>query len=58
MGQGPGIVGMAEVVVPNSVATPNRLSAGTPAFWSFVWVGLAVIFLMFVNTAMLGRGGR
>lgn len=51
-----GVVGMAEVVVPNSSATPNRLSPGTPALWSFVWVGVSILFLMFINMAMLGRG--
>lgn len=51
-----GVVGMAEVVVPNSSTTPNKMSAGSPAFWSFVWVGISILFLMFVNLAMIGRG--
>jgi len=53
----PGVVGYSEVVQPNSTATPDRMSAGTPAFWSFVWVGLSILFLMMVHVAMIGRGG-
>ena len=49
-----GVVGMAEVVTPNSAISTNKL-AGQPAMWSFVWVGLAVLFLMMVHTAMAGR---
>lgn len=52
-----GVVGMAEVVVPNSTATPGRLG-GSVAMWSYLWVGLAVLFLVFVNLAMIGRAGR
>lgn len=53
----PGVVGFSEVVQPNSVGTPDRMSMGTPAFWSFLWVGLSVLFLMLVHMAMIGRGG-
>lgn len=52
----PGVVGMQEVLQPNSTATPNRMSMGTPVFWSFVWVGASLLFIFFVNLAMLGRG--
>lgn len=50
-----GVVGMAEVVSPSSSINNNGLS-GTPAMWAFVWVGLAVLFLMMVHTAAAGRG--
>jgi len=52
-----GVVGMAEVIVPNSTTSGNKL-AGSAAMWSFVWVGLAALFLVFVNLAMIGRAGR
>lgn len=52
-----GVVGMAEVVTPNSTVSQNRL-AGSVAMWSFIWVGAAVLFLVFVNLAMIGRAGR
>ena len=48
---------MAEVVTPNSTMSNNRFS-GAPAMWSFVWVGAAALFLVFVNLAMIGRAGR
>lgn len=50
-----GVVGMAEVVVPNSANPGSRNSV---TIWSLVWVGLAVFFLLFVNLAMIGRMGR
>ena len=49
-----GVVGMAEVVVPNSGSSGKGL--GTNVMWSYVWVGAAVLFLMFCHMAMLGRG--
>lgn len=52
-----GVVGMAEVVTPNSVSTPSGLG-GSPAMWSFVWVGAAVLFLLMIHLAMVGRGAR
>jgi hypothetical protein len=52
-----GVVGMAEVVVPNSSNTGSKL-AGSAAMWSLVWVGLSALFLVFVNLAMIGRAGR
>jgi hypothetical protein len=50
-----GVVGMAEVVTPTSAGANSSLS-GSPAMWSYIWVGAAVLFLMFVHTAM--RGAR
>jgi len=52
-----GVVGMAEVVQPNSTVSGNKL-AGSVAMWSFVWVGIAVLILVFINLAMIGRAGR
>ena len=51
-----GVVGMAEVIVPNSV-TPGGFR-GSITMWSLVWVGAAIIFLLFVNLAMIGRMTR
>lgn len=53
-----GVVGMAEVVTPNSTTSSNKLNGGAPAMWAFVWVGIAALFLVFVNLAMIGRAGR
>jgi hypothetical protein len=50
-----GVVGMAEVVQPNSSNATSALS-GSVAMWSFIWVGVAALFLMFVHVASLGRG--
>lgn len=50
-----GVVGMAEVVSPNSAVSSSGLK-GSAAMWSFIWVGLAALFLMFVHVAMVGRG--
>lgn len=52
-----GVVGMSEVIQPNSTTSGNQL-AGSVAMWSFVWVGIAVLFLVFINLAMIGRAGR
>lgn len=52
-----GVVGMAEVVQPSSVSTQGKL-AGTPAMWAFVWVGAAMLFLLTLHVAMVGRGRR
>jgi hypothetical protein len=52
-----GVVGMSEVIVPNSTTSSNSLK-GSAAMWSFVWVGAAILFLMFVHLAMAGRAGR
>lgn len=52
-----GVVGMAEVVQPNSVSTGRGLN-GSPAMWSFIWAGAAALFLMWIHLAMVGRGGR
>lgn len=48
-----GVVGMAEVVTPNSTVQTTKLS-GSPAMWSYIWVGAAVLFLMFIHVAMVG----
>lgn len=52
-----GVVGMAEVVTPNSNVTGSSLS-GSPAMWSFVWVGAAALFLIMVHLALVGRSMR
>lgn len=52
-----GVVGMAEVVTPNS-SVSNPGFAGSPAMWSFIWVGAAAFFLVFIHMAVAGRGGR
>lgn len=49
-----GVVGMSEVVVPNSAGGKSRF-LGTPAMWSFIWVAVAVAFLFMVHLALLGR---
>lgn len=52
-----GVVGSAEVFMPNS-APANTGLAGTPAMWSFVWVGVAALILMFLHLAISGRSAR
>lgn len=52
-----GVVGMSEVIVPNSTTSSGGMK-GSPAMWSFVWVGVSVLILMFIHLAMVGRGGR
>lgn len=52
-----GVVGMSEVIVPNSTTSSNSLQ-GSTAMWSFVWVGVSVLILMFIHLAMAGRAGR
>jgi hypothetical protein len=52
-----GVVGMAEVIVPNSTTSGGGMR-GTPAMWSMVWVGVSVLFLVFIHLAMVGRAGR
>lgn len=52
-----GVVGMAEVITPNSTVSSTRL-VGSPAMWSFVWVGASVFFLVFIHLAIVGRGRR
>lgn len=52
-----GVVGMAEVIVPNSTTSSGGLK-GSPAMWSFVWVGVSIFILMFIHLAMAGRAGR
>jgi hypothetical protein len=50
----PGVVGMAEVITPNSTVSSGRL-AGTPAMWAYVWVGAAALVLIFIHLAVVGR---
>lgn len=50
-----GVVGMSEVVVPNSSMSGRGL-AGSNVMWSYVWVGVAALFLLFCHIAMMGRG--
>jgi hypothetical protein len=52
-----GVVGMAEVIVPNS-STSGTGMKGTPAMWSMVWVGISVLFLVFIHLALVGRASR
>jgi hypothetical protein len=51
-----GVVGMAEVVQPNSAVTATN--ASMIATWSFVWAGFAALFLVFIHLALMGRSGR
>lgn len=52
-----GVVGMAEVVSPNSTTgrTGGRMDV---TMWSFVWAGAAALFLMFCHMALVGRAAR
>lgn len=50
-----GVVGMAEVVTPNSAVTGNNNAV---AMWSYIWVGAAALFLLFVHMALVGRSMR
>ena len=52
-----GVVGMAEVVTPNSVPQSGNF-AGSPAMWSFVWVGFAALVLVTLHLAIAGRAAR
>ena len=51
-----GVVGMAEVVQPNSTVSGGSGLAGSVAMWSYIWVGVAALFLVFVHVAAMGRG--
>jgi hypothetical protein len=53
-----GVVGMAEVVVPNSASSGTGMGTGSPAMWSCVWVGLSVLFLVFIHLALVGKASR
>jgi len=50
-------VGMSEVVVPSSTPAGSKL-AGSPAMWSFVWVGAAAFILITLHLAIAGRSAR
>lgn len=52
-----GVVGMAEVIVPNS-STSGGSMRGSPAMWSMVWVGASILFLVFIHLALVGRAAR
>lgn len=52
-----GVVGMAEVIVPNSGVSNSRL-AGSPAMWAFVWVGVSALILVTLHLAIAGRSAR
>lgn len=52
-----GVVGMAEVVTPNSMVTSRQFN-GSVAMWSFVWAGAAVFLLVTMHVALLGRAAR
>lgn len=52
-----GVVGMAEVVTPNSNVSGGGLS-GSVAMWSYIWVGVAALFLLMVHLALVGRSMR
>jgi hypothetical protein len=52
-----GVVGYSEVIVPNSSSTGGGLN-GTPAMWSMIWVGVAILILMFIHLALMGRAAR
>jgi hypothetical protein len=52
-----GVVGYSEVIQPNSVSGGTGLN-GTPAMWSFVWVGVSLLFLVFLHLALVGRASR
>lgn len=52
-----GVVGMAEVITPNSSVSSTRL-VGSVAMWSFIWVGISIFFLLFIHLAIVGRGRR
>lgn len=49
-----GVVGMSEVVVPNS-STGKSKFFGTPAMWSFIWVAASLFLLFMIHVALLGR---
>jgi hypothetical protein len=53
-----GVVGMADVIVPNSSTSGPSAMKGSPAMWSLVWVGASVLFLVFIHLALVGRAAR
>lgn len=52
-----GVVGMAEVVQPNSGPTSAAVK-GQPVMWSMIWTAAAVLFIVWVHLALAGRGVR
>lgn len=53
-----GVVGMSEVVQPNSSSAGRGALRGTPAMWSMIWVAVAIFILVFLHLAMIGRAAR
>lgn len=56
-GASPGVVGMSEVLQPNSTVS-SGMSMGQPAMWSMIWVAAAFLFLVFIHLALMGLRGR
>jgi hypothetical protein len=52
-----GVVGMAEVVQPNS-ASSGGPGMGSNVMWTYVWAGAAALFLLFCHLALVGRASR
>lgn len=52
-----GVVGMSEVITPTSSPSSTSMS-GSPAMWSFVWVGFATLVLVTLHLAIAGRAAR
>jgi len=53
-----GVVGMAEVLSPNSAAGKSGGKQLDVTTWSFVWAGAAALFLLFCHMALVGRAAR
>lgn len=53
-----GVVGMAEVVTPNSTTGKTASGRMDVTTWSFVWAGAAALFLLFCHMALVGRAAR
>lgn len=47
-----GVVTAAEV---NGMPKVNNSQTGTPAFWTNVWFGIAVLFILFVHVRFGGE---
>lgn len=50
-----GVVGASSVFTPTS---NPAVGMNSTAMWSFVWVGIAALILMFLHLAIAGRAGR
>ena len=51
-----GVVGMSEVVQPNSGSSASGVM-GSNVMWTYVWAGVAALFLLFCHMALVGRRG-